>query len=61
MKKDLTTRLATAAAAFMAAAPEDRNIERLARRYGVSHTTLRATLRRLEVLAPKKRRKGKTE
>ena len=61
MKKDLKTRLATAAAAFVAAAPEDRNIERLARRYGVSHTTLRATLRAIGVLAPKTRRKGKTE
>lgn len=57
----LKQRLAKAAAAFVAAAQEDRNVERIARRHGVSHTTLRKTLRAIGALAPKIRRKGKTE
>lgn len=59
--KTLVQRLARAAAEFMSAAASEREtIERIARRHGVSHTTLRKTLRRLEVLAPKQSRKGKT-
>ena len=53
---DFTERLAKAVARYVTAEPEDKHVVRIAKRYGISHTTLRKTLRETGILAPAKRR-----
>lgn len=54
---DFTERLAKAVARYVTAEPEDKHVVQIAKRYGISHTTLRKTLRETGILAPKKRMK----